>query len=51
MCSRPAVSTMTTSLPTALASASALFVRDTGSMLPTGSCTRTPACCATMANC
>ena len=51
MCSRPAVSTMTTSLPTALASASAPLARATGSISPAGSCTRTPACCATIASC
>ena len=51
MCNRPAVSTMTTSLPTALASASAPLARATGSISPAGSCTRTPACCATIASC
>ena len=46
MCSRPAVSTMTTSKPLLRASASAPVARRTGSISPAGSCTRTPACFA-----
>ena len=51
MCSRPAVSTMTTSNPLLRASASAPVARRTGSVSPAGSCTRTPACFATTDSC
>ena len=51
MCSRPAVSTMTTSNPPFFASASAPAARFTGSISPAGSWTRTPACLPTTDNC
>ena len=45
MCSRPAVSTITASKPSVVASATAPLARATGSISPAGSCTRTPAFC------